>query len=75
MAVRAKECCNLVKNTSDLLFPVCLTDEDTTSGKIIGNRPVLLRLLQKQACRNQGNIIQACLADRSRRSANRIGKW
>ena len=54
---------------------VCLTNEHAAFGKVIGDPLVLLLILQKQARRYQGYIIQACPADRSRWSANVIGKF
>ncbi|SRR6266700_4394605 len=68
VAALPEEGCHALKNMADPLFFVCLTNQHTLSGEIVGNG-LVLSLLEQKRSGDERNIIEFCLADRSRRFA------
>ncbi len=73
MAVLPEKCCHSLKNMADPLFFVCLTNQHTPSGQVIGNG-LVLALPGKERGGDERDIIEFRLADRSRWSAELVGK-
>jgi hypothetical protein len=75
MAVLPEEVCHTLKYMADPLFLLSLTDQHTPSGEIVGDG-LVLALLEKKGCRDEGNIIKFRFSDRSRRFAylSMVGK-
>ena len=64
MAVLPKKFSNSLKNMTDPLFLVCLTNQHTLSGQIIGNG-LVLSLLEQERSADERDIIKFRLSDRS----------
>lgn len=65
MTVLPEEICHALKNTADPLFFLCLANQHSSSGQVIGNR-LVLPLLEQERSRNERDVIEFRLADRSR---------
>ncbi len=68
MAALPEEGCHALKNLGNALFLLILANKDALPGEIIGNG-LVLSLLEQKRSRDEGNIIEFRLADRSRRFA------